>query len=271
MMTFYAVIKNNLATPPFPHRNLFDLGIYPSVLFFKSESLCKFSMRPAALIVFAKRPFPGRVNTRLQPRISPRDSARLQEQFIRDTLAKIPNLRELDTFLGYAPSEDPSFFEDLRDQVRIKLLPQEGQTLGIKIQNAFSVMFRRGYRKVVIIGVDSPTFPPQFITEALRLLDTHDIVLGPTTDGGYYLAGMKERYRAIFPNHDLGTAEVLKEALERCSREGLKVSSLPPWYDLDRVPDLEFALTHIHLLAMAGKYFPPGTRELLEELLPGSK
>ncbi len=224
-------------------------------------------MNPTALVIFAKCPVPGQVNTRLQPLISPRDSARLQEVWILDTIEKVKNVAEVDAFMACAPSEHTAFFQDLKSKTGIELFLQQGNTLGLKIQNAFSEMFARGYRKMAVIGVDSPTFPPELIEEASTLLDNHDVVFGPSKDGGYYLAGMRNQPHAIFPDDDMGTEDVLQKAMDRVSELNLRVSTLPPWYDLDTFSDLKFACSHISLLTLAGKYFPVRTKEALEGIL----
>lgn len=224
-------------------------------------------MNKTALAILAKCPLPGKVNTRLQPQIQPEDSARLQEAFILDTLFKVKDIAGIDAFLGSPPLDDKAFFEELSVKTGIKLFIQKGNTLGGKIQNVFSGKFQQGYKKVLIIGVDSPTFPPEFITEASQRLNENDVVFGPSVDGGYYMVGMKEIFHPIFPDNDLGTKDVLKEDMERCEHLGLKISTLSPWYDLDRFPDLEFAATHIRLLEHAGSYYPKHTKKLLEEIL----
>ncbi len=224
-------------------------------------------MNRNALIIFAKCPIPGEVNTRLQPEVSPEDSARLQDAFILDTIHKVKDIEKVDVFIGCSPSNSIDFFKDLREKTGIELFLQRGKTLGMKIHNAFSEMFLKGYQKIIIIGADSPAFPPAFITEAVHLLEGNDIVFGPTIDGGYYLVGMRNKVRSVFPDDDMGTDNVLGEALKKGSRLGLKISTLSPWYDLDRYSDLKFALTHIHLLHLGGKYFPPRTAKILEKIL----
>ena len=224
-------------------------------------------MNPTALVIFAKCPVPGHVNTRLQPQVSPQDSARLQEAWILDTIEKVKDITGVDAFMACAPSEHTAFFQELKSKTGIELFMQQGNSLGLKIQNAFSEMFDRGYGKMAVIGVDSPTFPPELIEEAATLLDAHDVVFGPSTDGGYYLAGMSNKAHPIFPDDELGTEDVLQKALDRVSVLNLRVSTLPPWYDLDTHSDIKFACSHIHLLAKSGKYFPIRTKEILEEIV----
>ena len=223
-------------------------------------------MNPAALIIFAKPPVPGMVKTRLQPQVSEENSARLQDACIRDAIRKALDIPGVDAYLGYPAGTHVPYFEKAREATGIKLFSQEGETLGKKLQHVFSHGFSLGYRKIVVIGVDSPTLPPEYIRDGLALLDHCDAVFGPSMDGGYYLVGMKESY-PLFPDDELGTENVLAEALEKGERLGLKIGALPPWYDLDRFEDLRFAATHIRLLKMSGSYFPPMTEKVLEELL----
>ncbi|MBI5184706.1 MAG: TIGR04282 family arsenosugar biosynthesis glycosyltransferase [Nitrospinae bacterium] len=228
-------------------------------------------MNSTALAILAKCPIPGKAKTRLQPRISPEDSARLQEALILDTVFKARDIPGIDAFIGCPPSDGKSFFKDLQKKTGIGTFLQKGETLGEKIQNVFREKFGQGYEKVAVIGVDSPTFPPEFLTEAALALDESDAVVGPTVDGGYYLVGMKGNFKPILPDGDMGHERVLQEALDRCERLGLKTSTLPPWYDLDAFPDLEFAATHIRLLKLAGKYHPRRTGKLLERIFSNLK
>lgn len=222
-------------------------------------------MNSNALLIFAKPPVPGMVKTRLQPQVSPEGSARLQDACIRDAVRKVLSIQGVDAFLGYPSGSDVPYFEALRDVTGIRLFSQEGETLGKKLQHAFSRGSSLGYRKMVVIGVDSPTLPPDYLHAGLALLDHHDAVFGPSMDGGYYLVGMKGPY-PLFPDDGLGTEKVLAEALERGEGLGLKIGALPPWYDLDRYEDLCFAATHIRLLKMSRKYCPPLTEKVLGEL-----
>lgn len=224
-------------------------------------------MNRAALAILAKCPEPGKAKTRLQPQISPEDSARLQEAFIEDAMFKASGISGIDAFIARPASGCNAFFEELQKKTGIGIFLQKGETLGKKIQNVFREKFGQGYEKVAVIGVDSPTFPPELITEAALALDESDAVFGPTVDGGYYLVGMRGKLNPIFPDDGMGHERVLQEALDRCERLGLKASALPPWYDIDGFSSLKLAATHIRLLKLAGKYHPRRTGKLLEEIL----
>ena len=223
-------------------------------------------MNSVSLLIFAKPPVPGMVKTRLQPQVSEENSARLQDACIRDAIRKALGISGVDAYLGYPAGTHVPYFEEASDVTGIKLFSQQGETLGKKLQHAFSHGFSLGYRKMVVIGVDSPTLPPDYIREGIVLLDHYDAVFGPSVDGGYYLVGMKAPH-PLFPDDELGTENVLAEALERGEGLGLKIAALPPWYDLDRFQDLCFAATHIRLLKMSGSYFPPLTEKVLVDLL----
>ena len=89
----------------------------------------------------------------------------------------------------------------------------------------------RGARRTVIIGSDSPSLPPAYIDQALELLKEHEVVLGPSTDGGYYLVGQSSPNGAIFVDIDWSTGRVLEQTLDKVGTRSLGL--LPPWYDVD--------------------------------------
>ena len=90
----------------------------------------------------------------------------------------------------------------------------------------------------MLIGTDSPTLPSHLLSVAHSALATHDVVLGPADDGGYYLIGMNGLHRSLFEVIDWSTERVLSQTLERARSAGLSVFLLPPWYDIDTGGDL---------------------------------
>ncbi|PIV97892.1 MAG: glycosyltransferase, partial [Flavobacteriaceae bacterium CG17_big_fil_post_rev_8_21_14_2_50_31_13] len=118
-----------------------------------------------------------------------------------------------------------------------KYLQVEGD-LGVKMQHAFKQSFEKGYEKVAIIGSDLFDLTPEIIQEAFHALETHEVVIGPAKDGGYYLLGMKKLYQSVFENKNWGTATVLKETLEDLTNK--KVFLLEELNDVDVFEDIEF-------------------------------
>src|SRR5215469_13555216 len=95
-----------------------------------------------------------------------------------------------------------------------------------------------GHHDVIAFNSDSPHLPASALEAAFDVLETCDLVVGPTQDGGYYLVGASASYPGLFSNTGMGTANAL-EALLRHARElGLSVQLLDPFYDIDVASDL---------------------------------
>ncbi len=118
---------------------------------------------------------------------------------------------------------------------------QQGRGLGERLERAFREVFRRGARKVIAIGVDTPWMGRGRLRVAFDWLDRADVVLGPCADGGYYLIGMRGLASGVFREVGWGTGTVL--AATRRALESARASYrlLPPDFDLDRWEDLERA------------------------------
>ena len=186
----------------------------------------------------AKAPLPGQVKTRLCPPCTLEEAAELYRHFLLDTFELAARLQGVTVTVAYFPSEAEKTFKSMAPS-SFELMPQGGNNLGERLSNAFEQLFFLGYKQVVAIGADSPTLPLVYIRRSFELLPRADLVLGPSTDGGYYLIGMKAPHRDLFVGVTMGTDKVLLQTSERARRANLRVSLLPPWYDVDTRDDLE--------------------------------
>jgi len=192
-----------------------------------------------ALIVFAKRPAPGRVKTRLTPPLSPEDAAELYRRMLLDLLAKAGQMADVHRLVFYEQGAGASeFFADTVGKG--ESYPQEGEGLGERLTAAFDRAFGLGYGAAAVIGTDSPHLPVAFMARAFELLDDLrvDAVFGPAEDGGYYLLAMKRLHRELFEGIAWSTPEVLKESLARAAAAGITTALLPLWHDVDTAADL---------------------------------
>jgi hypothetical protein len=87
------------------------------------------------------------------------------------------------------------------------------------------------------VGSDCPELLPYHLNEAFRMLDTHDAVLGPSADGGYYLLGLKTPAPELFENMTWSVDTVLQETLLRLKNTGKSVALLPVLNDIDTEED----------------------------------
>ncbi len=133
--------------------------------------------------------------------------------------------------MAYAPASARRRFAALADGAR--LVPQPRRGFGARLQRALNAGLAQG-RRVVLVGSDSPTLPPAIVRHAFTRLARTDAVLGPATDGGYYLIGTRTALPdQLFRGMPWGTARVAEETLRRAAAAGMRVAVLPTWYDID--------------------------------------
>lgn len=201
-----------------------------------------------ALILFAKAPKSGKVKTRLQPYLSPDQTSELYTAFVTDLLETTARLRGITRILDGDPNGHDPFFQSLAHRYQLKLMDQQGSNLGERMQNAMAEVHRQGFDRMVIIGTDSPTLPMEFIQQAFTLLRSHELVLGPSRDGGYYLIGCGKSIPPVFEGIPWGTDRVLSMTLKRITDLKIKCALLPFWYDVDDVEDLRLLAAHLGYL-----------------------
>jgi rSAM/selenodomain-associated transferase 1 len=214
-----------------------------------------------ALLIVGKAPEPGRTKTRLVPPLSPNEAAELYRGFLLDCVS-------LGLALGWErvsvvhPAGSSQLLADFLPPA-VTLFEQPGQGLGDALSSAFDRHLAEGFAKVVLIGSDNPTLPIEPIQEACAALDDHDLSIGPTTDGGYYLIGLRARHLGVFDAIDWSSPRVYAQTLARALDLGLRVHTVREWYDVDAPLDL--ARLRADLRA-APESVAPNTRAMLERL-----
>jgi len=191
-----------------------------------------------AVIIFAKAPIPGTVKTRLSPPLTPDEAATLHGTLVLDAIERAKGLPGVALYIAGAPDIAHPFFKVLEGRYGARLLPQKGDDLGTRMSGAMQKAFELGHRRVILAGTDLPTFTRSHLTQAINHLNTHDVVLGPTIDGGYYLIGVRAPVPELFQGIAWSTAGVLEETKKTAAAKGLSVALLPPCRDLDTVEDL---------------------------------
>lgn len=196
-------------------------------------------MGQIAVTIMAKAPRPGEVKTRLCPPFSTEEAAELYRCFLLDKIEQVRALKTANPAIAYTPVGGKRYFEEIAPD--FVLIPQQGPDLGARLADSFYQLFTRGYTGALAIDSDTPTLPTHYLEQALDLIATPtiDLVLGPSDDGGYYLIGLRTLYRELFEEMTWSTAEVMPETIRRAEVKGLKVSTLPLWFDVDTPEDLE--------------------------------
>ncbi|SFR39144.1 hypothetical protein SAMN04490243_1484 [Robiginitalea myxolifaciens] len=199
-----------------------------------------------ALLIFTRNPELGKCKTRLAATIGDQAALEVYKHLLRHTASQAESFQEADKFVYFTEALGTGEFWN-PERFEYKL--QQGSDLGEKMQNAFMEAFHAGYKRVVLIGSDLPDLDTQVLSDAFAALQSQKVVLGPASDGGYYLVGLVEVPGQIFSGKAWGGPEVLADTLS--DLKGIPVSLLAEKNDVDRYEDIahrpEFKpyITHI--------------------------
>ena len=194
--------------------------------------------------LFAKYWQPGQVKTRLAAGIGPQKASRIYYVFLRHLLARLGGCGEVRT-IGYCPANKKDEFAQLTRPGLWGLVPQHGDDLGERMRNFFAWALRNTdvdsseKTNVVLIGSDTPHLTPAHIDRAFHLLEESQIVLGPSSDGGYYLIGMADTCFPVFNEVNWSTPKVMEQTLTHLRRINVSWELLPVMTDIDELVDLD--------------------------------
>jgi hypothetical protein len=161
------------------------------------------------ILIFTRNPELGKCKTRLAKTVGDENALTIYKILLNHT-SKIVAEVEYDKAVYYSVKVR---INDLWDDNIYQKHQQQGEDLGYRMQNAFADSFKSGYEKVIIVGSDLYDLTPKHIEDAFEKLTSHDVVMGPALDGGYYLLGMKNLHPNIFENKNWGTETVRNETL----------------------------------------------------------
>jgi len=188
-------------------------------------------MHKDAICLIFRVPEIGKVKTRLAKEIGQVKAYEYYRCMLNETINKALKI-DTAVLIGFYSGNKPKNGYDF------PLYKQKGKDLGEIILNAVKKLKILGYRKIVVIGSDSPDMPEEFIKNALNLLDKSDFVIGPTEDGGFYLLGLTYIYDGIFCDINWGTHNVFEALLKNIIRQKKSFLLLPLWYDIDSKKEL---------------------------------
>jgi rSAM/selenodomain-associated transferase 1 len=198
--------------------------------------------------VFTRVPVAGKVKTRLIGLLSAEQSCELARACLADTIAlakSLPRCRRV-LYVEGSRAAARSLGRALHLSGAWRIETQSGANLGARMRNAIGACFHAGCEKAVLIGTDTPWMGRRRLSQALRALDQADVVLGPASDGGYYLVGARrtlsaQNLREMFHGVDWGTSRVFPQSVAKLRRARIPFRLLSRDFDLDR-PE-EFART----------------------------
>jgi|tagenome__1003787_1003787.scaffolds.fasta_scaffold20855411_1 rSAM/selenodomain-associated transferase 1 len=197
------------------------------------------------IAVMAKVSIAGKTKTRLCPPLTFEQAAALNTAFLQDVAtnilaaAKIANIGGYFAF-GPTGAQSADFFHSIMPR-GFALLEAWHANFGDSLYSAIEQMFSLGHESALVLNADSPTLPTALLVDAAQALARagERAVLGPSTDGGYYLLGMKAPHRHLFEDVAWSTDQVARQTLARAAEIGLPVHILPTWYDVDDVASLQ--------------------------------
>jgi hypothetical protein len=188
------------------------------------------------LVIMAKAPRPGAVKTRLTPGLPPQVVTAFYRCLLDDTLTLARSLGALEIAI-MCPEADVDALALLAGP-GVRVVAQRGEGLAAGLTSVFAHFAKGSQRRIIAFNSDSPHLPSAILEDAFAALATHDIVVGPTYDGGYYLVGAKNSHPALFTDDGMGTGSALEQLLGRTRVLELSVSCVDPFYDIDVVEDL---------------------------------
>lgn len=195
------------------------------------------------LLIFVKKPEEGQVKTRLAESIGEKRALEVYHQLLIITKRETRGV-PVNKQVWYTPEV---MNDDIWNTAGFRKYKQQGKGLGERMQYAFRQSFEEGYQKAVIIGSDCPYITEDIIRQAFAALDSNDLVIGPSADGGYYLLGMTAYHPYVFRDKEWSSSSVLEQTLNDAEKNDLSVKKLPVLNDIDTLKDLQAVAKDIYL------------------------
>ena len=188
------------------------------------------------LVIMAKAPRPGAVKTRLTPSLSPEAVTDFYRCLLDDTLTLGRSLGDVEVAI-MCPDSDVNELARLAGK-EVSVVAQKGEGLAAGLTSVFAHFAKAHQRRTIAFNSDSPHLPRSVLEDAFTMLDAHDVVVGPTDDGGYYLVGARASHPALFASDGMGTNSALERLLSRARTLELSIGFSDPFYDIDVADDL---------------------------------
>lgn len=192
-----------------------------------------------ALIIMTRIPIPNKTKTRLMDIYTGVECSKLHMCFLKDIFKTCECLKDnLHIYISYTPENSYEILERLLPDY-VSTFPQVGKDLGERMYNSINHLIKLNYEKVILIGSDIPEIKAEYVNKALDNLNSSDLCLGPTLDGGYYLVGLKKAYMELFISKiNWGKKTVFESTVEIAESNGLKVSLTNECRDIDTKEDI---------------------------------
>src|SRR2546425_5189045 len=188
------------------------------------------------MVITATARSPGMVKTRLSKSLPPPAITALYRCFLEDTVALAKSLTSVEVAV-MCPESDTEELAALLGHT-VPIVAQKGEGLAAGLTSVFRHFTAAGRQHVVAFNSDSPHLAPSVLDRAFEILATHDVVVGPTHDGGYYLVGAKVAHPSLFDGDGMGTRSAFDRLLTRTKLLELSTGFTEPFYDIDVADDL---------------------------------
>ncbi len=191
------------------------------------------------VLVFAKAPVAGKVNTRLIPAIGVDAATQLQYDLIHRRLALLTQAQLCDGRLMCAPDTTHSCFKQCKNLYNVSLVSQSGASLGQRMAKGIQqALEKKPY--VIVMGTDTPALSIDVIDAAItRLHQSAEVVVTPAEDGGYVLIGVKQNHPALFENILWSSRFVMQQTREKIEQLGLDYYEMESCWDIDEYEDYQ--------------------------------
>ncbi len=218
--------------------------------------------RRDCIVVMAREPSPGSTKTRLAAALGDQAAASVYEAFLLDTIATCGGV-DARLLVSYAPDSPGAarYFRHIAPQAMLVAQPEA--PFGARLVAAMQAAFDGGCERVAIIGSDIPHMESAWLDDAFLSLGGHDVALGPTQDGGYYLLALRTPEPRLFDDIDWSTGRELVQTRSRASQLELRVKDVQKTFDIDNFADL---LALKELIQAKGADACPRTSEILAHL-----
>lgn len=188
------------------------------------------------LVIMAKAPRTGAVKTRLVPSLSAEAVIDFYSCLLEDTLTLVQRLSDVEIAI-MCPESDAKKLARFAGH-KASVVAQNGDGLAAGLTSVFTHFVGDHPRRVIAFNSDSPHLPLSVLEDAFATLAAHDVVVGPTHDGGYYLVGAKASHPTLFAHDGMGTTSALDRLLSRARALDLSVGFAARFYDIDVADDL---------------------------------
>jgi glycosyltransferase A (GT-A) superfamily protein (DUF2064 family) len=199
------------------------------------------------LLIAAREPAPGMVKTRLGATIGMARAAALYGAFLVDLATRFTPCQdqEWEFDVGWAFTPANVDFANVLQRIgcdpppsAVRFVAQHGEGWDVRQANILTWAHEQGYERTVLIGSDSPQLPFTVVRDAVAALADHNVAMGRTLDGGYYLIGMRG-FHDVLTGVPMSTVSAADALAARARDLGLQLAELPVTFDIDEERDLD--------------------------------